>query len=129
MAGVTVEFPTETGARVATQGEAEVLLLLRQPHGPSRRWCDQGGKALGEDLPHTGSIVAEELADMQAEAHAELSPGQIGNRTLIATVNARGRVLAGRAGAAGSHGLKLNSYRMRLAVERQSRDLETGSQG
>ncbi len=116
------------GAGVSAQGEAQLLLLLRQSHGMPCRWGDQGRKTLGENLARTGGVVAEELAHVQQQADDTIGPGQVGDRATVVAVNTHCWGLTRWAGTAGGNGLNCNGNLLGVAINCQVLDPEACAQ-
>jgi len=62
-----------------------------KPLGAPGPRCDDPRQALGKNAPFALSVGAEKLPYAQVEPDAEVRPGEIGHRTLIATVDTPGR--------------------------------------
>jgi hypothetical protein len=85
----------------AAQGDAERHQAPGESQGAARPGGGHGGQPFGEDTTLTGAIATKPLADTQLEAHTILGPGQIGEGTLVVTMDTPGRGSAQRTGGAG----------------------------
>jgi hypothetical protein len=89
---------SQTSASFRANIQSQVTLLSSEARGAPSARSDQIRQALAESALRTGSVVAEEAPDVQEERDWVLQYGQIGQRTLVATMNTAGRCLAAWAG-------------------------------
>jgi hypothetical protein len=83
---------------------------------------DEVSKPFGEDPTRATVAVAEEAADLQAEADAEAADGEIGNATRVTAMDPAGGVAT--AGAACFRLLGGQSQRKEVVVRGNGHDLQ-----
>ena len=71
----------------ARQRHGDVHQPVREPLRPPRPGGDERGQPLGKDAAGAAAIGAEELPHLQVEHDAPWSPGEIGHRADIATMD------------------------------------------
>jgi hypothetical protein len=83
-------------SRLTTQGVADQEQCLVKALGPPRRGADDPRQPLGEDAAGAVRSVAEELAARQLKPDRQAMPGQVGQVTVITTVDPTRSLAAGR---------------------------------
>ena len=87
-AGVAARFG------VSALVEHQLSLLGRQAMGPAGGGGDEQREAFGEHLALTSGIATKELADVGAQAHRQVGPGQVGDGTIVVAVRSTRRLAA-----------------------------------
>jgi hypothetical protein len=104
--GVTAGSQSELAAKAHAGRAAERQAHGREPPGkarrPTRPGCCDIGQTFGKQATLAFLVVAEQAPDAQKDGDGILAPGQVGERPLVAAVDALG--LPGAERAAG-HGL------------------------
>src|SRR5947209_7624642 len=84
------------GTGSAAQGEARAFQMGTQPDGAPCGGGDQGGDALGEDLPLAPPHATDEAPGVEMDDDGSATAGQVGDGTRIVTVDALGAPTAER---------------------------------
>jgi hypothetical protein len=128
------QLSAQAGAGRPAEREAEGGEPPAEPRRPARPWRRHPGQPLGEDAPGAAGVVAEQAADPEPEHDGVLAPGQVGQGSFVAAVDALGPSLAQRAscrappgpegqGDRGSGGLKRPGFEPdRGRIRQQARE-------
>ena len=92
------EVAGETGTGLAAEGDADLGERGEQAVAPTRTGGDEGGEALTEGPPRAGRGATEEAAGVDHEGDGATAAGEIGDTTLVATMDGRRRLMTERTG-------------------------------